>query len=64
MTLIEAYETLEVTESVTDELIKANYKWLVWFYHPDTKLGNNVTELNRVIIAYNLIKEYRDEFCQ
>lgn len=62
MTLKEAYEILEVDEDVTDALLKANYRWLMWFNHPDTKLGNDTVEFGRVLEAYILVRKYRDNY--
>jgi DnaJ-class molecular chaperone len=60
MTLQEAYNLLDIHEDAPDDLLKANYRWLIWFYHPDTKLGNDTIAFSRVLEAYSFVRKCRD----
>lgn len=60
ITLPEAYQILDADENISEELLKANYRWLVWFYHPDIKIGNDPIKLTEVIEAFKIISSARN----
>jgi hypothetical protein len=57
MTLEKAFEILEIDETSLF-LLKEQYRWLVWFYHPDNTItGGNSEALQEVVKAYQYINQ-------
>lgn len=59
MTLTEAYDILEVDSSTPDELVKANYRWLIKFFHPDLGIANNPYMISKLVEAFNIVSIHR-----
>lgn len=55
MTLLEAFEILDVSPDYSYDLIKANFKYLVKLYHPDNLETGNVYYFIQVIKAHLII---------
>lgn len=58
MTLLEAYQIMEVDEYADLQMIKANYRWFIRFYHPDNKATGNRIELQKILTAYRIIQDH------
>lgn len=59
MTLSECLNVLDVNENSSIEEILKNFKWLVWFYHPDNLETGNCLELRKTIQAFEELKTIR-----
>lgn len=59
MTLVEAYDILEVDYTVTDSELKEQFRWLVKFYHPDNRETPSITEFRKIVSAYQIITHHR-----
>lgn len=59
MNLAEAYKTLDLDNHASELDLKANFRWLVKFYHPDNPHTHDTTEFKKIIIAFNTIKDSR-----
>lgn len=56
MKLEEAFNVLDIGKTSSFEDIKSNFKWLVHFHHPDNKRTGNVSELLKILKAFETIK--------
>lgn len=52
----ECYSILDLNEDADSREILKNFKWLVWFYHPDNILTGNSDELKKVVQAFEQLK--------
>lgn len=56
MTYREALDVLDIDDrNESREMLKAQYRWLVWFYHPDNKETGHKEEFQRVVKAYEIV---------
>jgi curved DNA-binding protein CbpA len=52
----EALRILELDENnESRKILKEQYQWLVWFYHPDNLSTGNREEFQKVIEAYQIV---------
>lgn len=60
MTPAEAYAVLEIGRNVSDAELKENFRWFVKFYHPDNKQYGDVSEFKKILEAYRIVREERE----